>query len=205
MKVTSNVTMLESTFSSHVYLVFTPQPVLIDTGMSFAGKGIRREIGALCEPGDIRHILLTHHDVDHIGNAAWLQQWTGAAVYASATDIPYITGEKERHSFKKYIGRLSHVKPPEALQPLPDSGEICGITVVASPGHTPGHVCFMFDDVLFAGDLLEHKKGKLIPYPAAWNWDDAALKESVERVRALPFTWVCPAHGSPVRRADAGF
>lgn len=200
MKITENVHMLDSTFSSHVYLVFTPQPVLIDTGMGFAGKGILRDLGALCKLEDIRTILITHHDVDHIGNAARLQQVTKAEVYASMLDIPYISGEKERYGFKKYIGRLSHVRTPDQLKPLPESGDVCGITVIPTPGHTPGHVCFMYRDVLFVGDLLENKKGRLIPYPAAWNWDDAMLRESVEQIRPLPFTWVCTAHGRPVRR-----
>lgn len=205
MKITESVFMLDSTFSSYVYLVLTPEPVLIDTGMGFAGKGIVRDLSALCKPEDIRHIMITHHDVDHIGNAARLQKLTGAAVYASATDIPYITGEKERHSFKKYIGRLSHVRTPDALQALPENGEVCGIRAISTPGHTPGHVCFLWEDVLFAGDLLENKKGRLIPYPAPWNWDDAKLKESAENIRSLPFAWVCPAHGRPVRREEAGF
>ncbi len=205
MKITESVYMLDSTFSSHVYLVFTPEPVLIDTGMGFAGKGIIRDIGALCKPEEIRYILTTHHDVDHVGNAARLQQLTGAAVYASATDIPYITGEKERHSFKKYISKLSRLHTPDTLQPLPESGEVCGIRVIPTPGHTPGHVCFLWEDTLFAGDLLENKKGRLIPYPAAWNWDDAMLKKSAEEIKALPFAWVCPAHGRPVRRDEAGF
>ncbi len=205
MKVTDKVFMLDSSFSSHVYLVLTPEPVLIDTGMGFSGKGILRELEALCKPEDIRHILITHHDVDHVGNALRLQERTGAMVHAPAADIPYITGEKERHSFKKYIGRLSHVKAPNALKPLPEGGEICGITVIPAPGHTPGHVCFLYDGVLFAGDLLKNKKGRLIPYPALWNLDDAKLGESAERVKALPFVWVCPAHGKPVRRAESGF
>lgn len=214
MKITEDVYMLDSSRHSHVFLVLTPEPVLIDTGMGFAGRAMLRELNNLGLT-DIRHILLTHHDVDHIGNAARLQAQTGATVHASAADIPYITGEQERYSFKKYIGRLMHVKPPENLAPFVKDEEINGIRVIPTPGHTPGHVCFLYKDVLFAGDLLENrKKGLLrgprkgegflgcIPYPAPWDWDYRMLLDSVKAISAYPFEWICPAHGQPVRRGE---
>jgi glyoxylase-like metal-dependent hydrolase (beta-lactamase superfamily II) len=202
MRVTDNVYMLDSSHHSHVYLVTTPEPVLIDTGMGFEGHGMRRELESLGF-SDIRHILLTHHDVDHIGNAARWQAATGAAVHASTADIPYITGEMERHSFKKYIGRLAHVPSPANLVPFEDGAEINGIRVIPTPGHTPGHLCFLYQDVLFVGDLLKNKKQALIPYPASWDWDYEMLLESVRTVSEYPFTWVCPAHGRPVKRGDS--
>ena len=201
MKITDDVYMLDASRHSHVYLVLTPEPVLIDTGMSFEGKGMRRELATLGF-SDVRHILLTHHDVDHIGNAARWQSETGAAVHASAEDIPFITGEKQRHSFKKYIGKLMHVPVPQNLQPFDESAEINGIRVIPTPGHTPGHVVFLYKDVLFAGDLLENKKRALMPYPAPWDWDYHKMLESITAVSAYPFTWVCPAHGKPVKRGN---
>ncbi len=201
MRITDNVYMLDASHHSHVYLVLTPKPVLIDTGMSFAGKHMWRELDTLGF-SDIRHILLTHHDVDHIGNAARWQTETGAAVHASAEDIPFITGEQPRHSFKRYIGKLMRVSVPQNLQPFDSNASINGIQVIPTPGHTPGHVCFLYKDVLFAGDLLENKKRALVPYPAPWDWDYKMMLQSVEAIAAYPFTWVCPAHGKPIRRGS---
>ncbi len=199
MKITEKVTMLDGTNFSHVFLVTTPEPVLIDTGMAFQRKNVLRALDALgVGLQDIKHIIFTHHDVDHIGNAVQLQQLTAAALWASAEDIPYITGEKPRHSFKKYVGKMIRHKPTGLRAFKGDS--ICGISVIPTPGHTPGHVCFLFDGVLFAGDLLENKKKGLIPYPAAWDWNYDVLLESIKKVAGLDFKWLCPAHGKPALR-----
>jgi len=77
---------------------------------------------------------------------------------------------------------------------------INGIEVVPAPGHTPGHVCLLYKDMLFAGDLLENKKGKLRPYPAPWNWNDSIMLESVNKVAHRNYRLVCPAHGKPMER-----
>ena len=199
MKITEKVTMLDGTDFSHVFLVYTPEPVLIDTGLPFQRKGILRALAATgVNLRDIRNIIFTHHDVDHIGSAVQLQQLTGAALWASAEDIPYIKGEKPRHSFKKYIGKMIRHKPTDIRAFEDDT--ICGIKVIPTPGHTPGHVCFLFDGVLFAGDLLENKKGELIPYPAAWDWNYDVLLDSVKKAAGIDYKWLCPAHGKPVLR-----
>ncbi len=199
MKITDKVHMLDGIKFSRVFLVYTPEPVLIDTGMPFQRGQVLRAISAMgVTLTDIKHILFTHHDVDHIGNAAKLQELTGAKLWASAEDIPYITGEKPRHSFKKYIGKTMRSKPTDIHAFTGDS--ICGIEVVPTPGHTPGHVCFIFDRVLFAGDLLENKKGHLIPYPALWDWNYDKMLESVKKIASCDFNWICPSHGQPVLR-----
>ncbi len=199
MKISDNVHMLDGTHFSHVFLVFTPEPVLIDTGMAFQRKNV---LSALNDLGvkltDIKHILFTHHDVDHIGSAVQLQQLTGAALWASADDVPYITGETPRYGFKKYFGKLQRHKPTGVR--AFESNTICGIQVIPTPGHTPGHVCFLFDGVLFAGDLFENKKKGLIPYPAPWNWNGDMMREAVKKAAALDYEWLCPAHGKPVKR-----
>jgi glyoxylase-like metal-dependent hydrolase (beta-lactamase superfamily II) len=201
MEITKEVYLLDTARGSHAYLVYTPEPVLIDTGLPFWGKAMLHEL-ALLGLKDIRRILLTHHDVDHIGNAARIEAISGAAVYASEHDIPYITGEKERHSFKKSIGLLMRVPSPSNLIPFEENAVLDGIHVIPTPGHTPGHVCFLFKDVLFAGDLLENKKRALMPFPAPWDWDYQIMLESIQKISAYPFTWICPAHGKPIKRKD---
>jgi glyoxylase-like metal-dependent hydrolase (beta-lactamase superfamily II) len=79
---------------------------------------------------------------------------------------------------------------------------ICGIDIVPTPGHTPGHVCFIFDGVLFAGDLLDNRKGNLIPFPASWDWNYDKMLESVKKIASCDFKWICPSHGKPVLRNE---
>ena len=206
MKITDNVYMLDSSKGSYVYIVKGSETVLVDTGFPWKGKGMVRELEATgIKPQDIKHILLTHHDIDHIGNVFMLQRLTGARVWASAEDIPYIYGEKERHSFKKYLTRLFSIKVPEGISPYIPGEKLNGIEVIPTPGHTPGHVCLLYEDVLFIGDLLENKKGKLRPYPKAWNWDNEAVLKSVDKIADIPHKWICPAHGRPVLKEDSSW
>lgn len=199
MRITDNVYMLDSSKGSYVYIVKGSETVLVDTGFSWKGKAMVRELEAMgIKPQDIKHILLTHHDIDHIGNVFMLQRLTGAQVWASKEDIPYIYRDKERHSFKKYLTRLLNVKVPEGIRPYIQGEKLSGIEVIPTPGHTPGHVCLLYEDVLFIGDLLENKNGKLRPYPRAWNWDNEAVLKSVDRIADIPHKWICPAHGRPV-------
>lgn len=201
MKITDSVYLLDSTKGSYVYLVTGAETALIDTGLPWTGKRIIKELDAIgVKPQDIKHILLTHHDIDHIGNVAMLQMLTGAKVWASGEDIPYITGELDRYGFKKYFKYVFRVKAPHGINPYIPGEKINGIEVVPAPGHTPGHVCLLFADILFAGDLLENKKGSLKPYPAPWNWNDTMLLESVNKISHLQYKLVCPAHGEPVER-----
>lgn len=203
MKIIENVYQLDSAKGSYAYIIRDREVVLVDTGLPFKGKGIISEIKSLgIELGDIKHILLTHHDIDHIGNSYTLQQLTGAQVWASGEDIPYIRGDLERHSFKKHLNRIFRVKIPENIKPYVPGQNINGIEVIPTPGHTPGHVCLLYKDVLFAGDLIKYKDGKPAPYPSAWNWDQTQIRESFEKISAVPFRWLCPAHGEPMEIKD---
>jgi len=199
MKLTDHIYMLESSRGSYVYLIKGEETVLIDTGLSFKRKGILNEIKSIgIELKDIKHILLTHHDIDHIGNVFMLRQLTGAKVWASREDIPYIYGDIDRSSFKKYLKYIFKVKVPDHIDPYIPGESVNGVEIIPTPGHTPGHVCLLYKDVLFLGDILENKDGKLRPYPQAWNWNNEAMLESIQKIANIPVKWLCPAHGMPV-------
>lgn len=201
MKLTDNIYMLDSSTGSHVYLIKGEEIMLIDTGLPFKRKGILREIESMgIALADIKHILITHHDIDHIGNAYVLQQLTGAKVWASREDIPIIYGDIDRSSFKKYLKYVFKIKVPENINPYIPGESMNGIEIIPTPGHTPGHVCLLYKESLFLGDLLENKGGKLRPYPKVWNWNNDVLLESVKKIADIPVKWACPAHGEPVKR-----
>lgn len=174
--------------------------ILVDTGRPGQGKGILNDLKAIgIKPDDIKHILITHHDVDHVGSLAFLEEYTGARIWASEKDIPYIYGEKSRHGIKRLISVIMPLKKPGNITPYPDNQRIDGIRVISTPGHTPGHVSLLYKDVLLVGDLFKTSRGKIVPMSSFMNWDDKILKESVNKINNYDFRWICPAHGEPLK------
>ena len=202
MKIEENVYALESTKDSYSYLIKDKETILIDTGNPGKVKNILKEIESLnIKPKNIKHILLTHHDVDHIGNATLLQKKTGATLWASKKDIPYILGDKSRPGIKKVASFLMRVKKPEKIKSYNDQ-KIDDIEIIPTPGHTPGHVSFLYKDILFAGDLVRNSNGVLKKLPKMGNSDEKSLNESILKMSKYSFKWVCPAHGEPLEVKD---
>lgn len=204
MKVTENVFMLDCTEGSHVYFIGSEAGILIDTGMPHLAKRILAELAALgAGEGTVRTILLTHHDVDHMGSAKALQEATGAALWAAREDIPYITGEKGRPGVKRVFSALLRPQKPTVSGSF-DSGALFGETKpLHTPGHTPGHTIFQYRDVLFTGDLFQTRGGRFSLLPPHMNWDEQAVKNSVALLKKMEFAWLCPAHGRPVQNGPA--
>jgi glyoxylase-like metal-dependent hydrolase (beta-lactamase superfamily II) len=200
MKVIDNVYALDATKGNYAYVIMGKEIVLVDTGRPGQGKGILKELDSMdIKPHEIKHILLTHHDVDHIGNLALLGAETGAKIWASKEDIPYICGEKNREGIKRLVSIIMRVKKPEKINLYPEDQEMGDIKVIPAPGHTPGHVCLLYNDVLFVGDLVRTSKGKVSPMKSIMNWNDSVLKESIAKIDNYDFEWICPAHGEPIK------
>jgi glyoxylase-like metal-dependent hydrolase (beta-lactamase superfamily II) len=166
---------------------------------------------------DVRRILLTHQDIDHIGSAEAVQAATGAEVYAHAADKPYIEGEKRlvkmdparwedrlkalpeklRHEARLLMSSPPTVKVLRVLlggEVLPFHG---GIEVIATPGHTPGHVCYFVTSLglLLSGDALRVENGELTgPSPGATPDMPAAI-ESLKSLLRYPIQSVLCYHG----------
>ncbi|USG65615.1 MBL fold metallo-hydrolase [Brevibacillus ruminantium] len=160
--------------------------VLVDTGMPGSWERIRAEILAAGVSLDqLKAVILTHQDFDHIGSLPDILQELGGRiqVYAHALDQPYIEGElplikttpskmapmlaalpeAERQKVLDLFGN-----PPKAKvdQTLAD-GDVfpCfgGIQVIHTPGHTPGHISLYVkgNKTLIAGDAMVCAEGIL--------------------------------------------
>ena len=110
--------------------------------------GVMEELGT--EP---EAILLTHTHFDHIGAVAPIARATGAPVYCPSEELAVL---KDPGSF--FGAMFGPVEGWEAEQPI-DGGQrlqLAGfdVDVIATPGHSPGHVTFVIDGALFSGDVL---------------------------------------------------
>ena len=201
MQITSEVYALDSTRGNYAYLVMGEETFLIDTGRPGQGNGILNDLETIgIKPNKIQHILITHHDVDHVGSLAFMQSETKAKTWASAGDIPYIYQDIKRPGIKRLISFIMRVEKPDKINTYPDGKlGIDEVEVISTPGHTPGHVCLLYKDILFAGDLFKTSRGEITPMNSIMNWDDEVLRSSLELIQGYEFSWVCPAHGEPLK------
>lgn len=204
MIITQHVIKLNCTKGAYAYAVKTEDGItLIDTCFPGKGKMIIQELqGHDIQQKDIKRILLTHCDSDHTGNIAYLAENCGCEVFASEEEMPYIKGEKRSKGLRRVLEVLMKTKLPGSLSKLP-AGTLAGFEIIKAPGHTPGHLCYRYKNVLFIGDLLRSSKGKLTLSPGIFTWDKAEVLNSCRGLNLDGIDWLCPAHGEPIQTNPA--
>ena len=148
---------------------------------------------------DVEEVVLTHQDFDHCGGLKELVERTGATVYAHEADAPAIDG------------RENPIKGDDRYPAADVDVELCGgekfnvkagtLRVVNTPGHTPGHVSLLIDDLLIAGDLLFNEETGLEGPRKALTPEMEEAANSIHRVSFRDFSEVHCYHGGKV---DAG-
>ena len=112
------------------------------------------------KPGEIKHILITHQDTDHVGavEADSPGLFRDAMLYVGEIENHYLTGEVRRKVIY-HLYKLPQVTIDNEKVLLADGQvfEIDGIKIEAFlvPGHTWGHMAYLIDDkYLFTGDTI---------------------------------------------------
>ena len=104
---------------------------------------------------DVRYILNTHGHADHVVANRNLKQRLGVPVCMHEADDRFFADPRVREASQKELG----LPPPQpADRRLKDGDRLAigslNITVMHTPGHTPGSVCFRVNGNLFTGDTL---------------------------------------------------
>jgi len=179
---------------------------LVDTGTKWHTTALvdgLRDAGF--ERADLDRILLTHYDVDHVGGLTAFDD-LDLTIYVGAVDAPYITGEKTATlwNHKGVIQRLGRpfVSPPaNPIDPLEDGDTVGSFTVYDTPGHTPGHVCYVSEALgtAFLGDHVVERNGDLQPSLWVLNYDTDDVRWSIRALaeRAPAFGVAAMGHGLP--------
>jgi glyoxylase-like metal-dependent hydrolase (beta-lactamase superfamily II) len=187
---------------------------LIDAGMQANGRRILEFITSKLNrtPSDVKTIVITHCHVDHVRGVAALKAATGGSVGVHELDADFVSGKSPYPSPRGAMGfvfrvmspvfRTTPVEPELRLK----EGDVVGrLTVLHTPGHTPGSIS-LFDNedkLLFVGDTARFRKGKLEGPPRQFTPRMDQAKASIERLSTLDFEVMLSGHGEPLKSAEA--
>lgn len=184
---------------------------VIDAGLPGSARRILKLVKAIGRtPQDVKQVLITHADFDHIGGLRVLIKSTGATVYASAESARYLRGRGNpahmRFPMNAIAGGISYLlrQSVSAVHTVEDGEMLNGeIRVIRTPGHTPDHTAYFWERerVLFAGDLLNMMRGLNLS-PLNITWDLKQTQQSAKAVLALEPAVICVGHGPVWRAAD---
>lgn len=127
---------------------------------------------------ELTGLVLTHHDHDHMGAAAAIKKLNPhIKIYSSPLEAPFISAEEkplrltqaeklqdtlpaEQQEFgKAFCNMLRQVEPVEVDYLLQNGAHLdwCGgCHVIATPGHTPGHISLLLENesIVITGDAF---------------------------------------------------
>ncbi|MGC0405180.1 glyoxylase-like metal-dependent hydrolase (beta-lactamase superfamily II) [Streptomyces sp. SAI-126] len=181
--------------------------VLIDTGLPGSLPYLTEGMDEAGVPlARVDKVVLTHQDLDHIGGlGSVLQAVPGPVeVIAHEDEAPYIQGDRpllrmsgdgraaiptpaDEEQRREMLQLMEAAKNMEKVHvdTVVQGGEVLpycgGITVVHTPGHTPGHICLYLDrtKVLVCGDELEVRDGSLAGPRPGLSADDPMARRSI--------------------------
>ena len=190
--------------SVNAYLL---EDVLIDAGTRRSGKGILRDL----EGHPVTAHALTHAHPDHQGASHEVCTALGIPYWVPEDDVdaaedPSLIGDRQPQNFMAQFFARAFVGPGHKVdRVLREGEEIAGFKVIATPGHSAGHVVYWreSDRVLVIGDVLNNMDVVTgIPglrLPKDWLTPDPELnRRSAKTLAHLEPSLVLFGHGKPL-------
>lgn len=182
---------------------------LVDTTMGKAAGPILAAASSAGAP--IVRIALTHGHGDHVGGLDALKERLGDDVEVLMPELDARIHRGEQIVEGKVPGSWPSLKTrPDTL--LHDGDRVGSLEVIATPGHSPGHVAFLDvrDRTLIAGDVFTtYGRAEVtnhfywrFPFAAMATWNKETDRASAEKLRALDPPLLAVGHG-PALRAPA--
>jgi glyoxylase-like metal-dependent hydrolase (beta-lactamase superfamily II) len=173
--------------------------------------------------GDITKLIVTHHDIDHIGPLAEIKRkHPHICIIAHELEAPYIEGVKRslrlaqaeetlqsmpdehRLSAEQFITYLRALEPAPVDRTVTSLERLTwlgGMEIVPTPGHMPGHISLYLEQsrTLIAGDAVVVEEGALEIANPQYTLDLEEAVRSVERLLAYDIDQLVCYHGGIYR------
>ena len=196
------------------------QVTIVDAGLPGYWHELVSELAAMGRSlDDVRAVVLTHGDTDHVGFAERLRRERGVPVYVHAADADRARGKVSKPmsgwgpvrvgplvGFLVYTARKGglRLRPPTDVQAFTEATlDVPGSPrVIHIPGHTPGSVAVHVPsvDAIFLGDAFTTRSvltGEVGPRLAPFTLDPKAALASLDKLDGIGARWVLPGHGEP--------
>lgn len=203
------------------YLVVTPDGVtIIDAGLAGHWRELVAELSLAGKTlKDIKGVILTHGDSDHVGFAERLQRDHNVPVYIHPADASRAMGGPKPANAKQpmklgptlrffsyalrmgglrttWLSKVTEIHDGQTLD-LPGAPQIIGL-----PGHSKGSIAISVPlaKAVFVGDALTTRNvltGSTGPQPAPFTDDPARASVSLDALIPTEAKWVLPGHGAP--------
>ena len=204
-----------------VYLVESAEGVtIVDAGLPGHWRELLAELSSMGRSiDDVKGVILTHGDSDHIGFAERLRRDHGVPVFVHAADAARAQGGRKPANAKQpmkpgpllgffgyalrkgglrttWLTEVVELHGGETLE-LPGSPQIIGM-----PGHSAGSIAVYVPvaDAVFVGDGLTTRHvltGKTGPQPAPFTDEPDQAMASLRAIVGTGARWVLPGHGAP--------
>ena len=176
----------------------------------------RERLKRLGTKNAVREIWLSHWHEDHFMH---LDLFEDVPLFISEQDAPQISdvelfldgygikNEAQRQEWREIVTTQFHFRPRTPAGFLQEGQHVCpgdlAIDIIPAPGHTPGHLCFFFQDpgVLFLGDY------DLTPFGPWYGDRDSSIQQtiaSINRLKNIPATTWLTSHETGIFEENPG-
>ena len=188
-------------FSSNCYIIHNGTKAFV-VDPSISERKILDKLSSLSLT--LEGILLTHGHFDHIWRVQELRKATAAPLYIHMLDAEMLT-DSHKNAYATFTGQSFAVGEADVVLKDGDTislGDEC-ITVIHTPGHTKGSVCYDTGDCLITGDtIFADGFGRYDLYGGSLQELKASIKRLTEMAQSQS-RWIYPGHGgtSTLRQA----